>query len=289
MELGDFFSVLPRDVLLLIIVRIGVHVFPLAGTCRAWRDLVGRFPLHLWLAQCGKRQLRRVLLASPQPPAPEHLWRMLCHSKHVLSRGVHTSWKDAFHARREALPQQGVLSKLWGALWKPGPRSVAMIGLDAAGKSTLAVRLRKTNGQPDIVWPSHWESCKCSIGATQAELTLIDLGGQQKIRPLWRHFVNSVLVFVLDSNDRQRFDEACQELSWWLDPAMDRPVRALLVICTKQDLDSASLLECAHALRLHELREEVAYHVVGADARLDAVASLLEWLGPIFQLVPPAN
>lgn len=41
-----------------------------------------------------------------------------------------------------------------------------------------------------------------------------DVGGQTKIRPLWRHYFQNTqgLIFVVDSNDRERIDEAESEL-----------------------------------------------------------------------------
>jgi GTPase SAR1 family protein len=38
--------------------------------------------------------------------------------------------------------------------------------------------------------------------------TVWDVGGQDKIRPLWRHYYQNTqgLIFVVDSNDRDRVD-----------------------------------------------------------------------------------
>ena len=45
--------------------------------------------------------------------------------------------------------------------------------------------------------------------------TVWDVGGQDKIRPLWRHYFQNTqgLIFVVDSNDRERVGEAREELS----------------------------------------------------------------------------
>ena len=42
-----------------------------------------------------------------------------------------------------------------------------------------------------------------------------DVGGQDKIRPLWRHYFTNTqgLIFVVDSNDRERIQEAAAELN----------------------------------------------------------------------------
>lgn len=64
-----------------------------------------------------------------------------------------------------------------------------------------------------------------------------DVGGQDKIRALWRHYYTGTqgLVFVVDSQDRERIDEAKQELHRILS---DREMKEclLLVFANKQDL-----------------------------------------------------
>ena len=41
-----------------------------------------------------------------------------------------------------------------------------------------------------------------------------DVGGQDKIRPLWRHYYQNTqgIIFVVDSNDTERLEEAKDEL-----------------------------------------------------------------------------
>ena len=41
-----------------------------------------------------------------------------------------------------------------------------------------------------------------------------DVGGQDKIRPLWRHYYQNTqgLIFVVDSSDRERIQESHDEL-----------------------------------------------------------------------------
>jgi ADP-ribosylation factor protein 6 len=66
-----------------------------------------------------------------------------------------------------------------------------------------------------------------------------DVGGQDKIRPLWRHYYTGTqgLVFVVDSQDLDRIDEAKHELQKIL---ADREMKdcLLLVFANKQDLPS---------------------------------------------------
>lgn len=63
------------------------------------------------------------------------------------------------------------------------------------------------------------------------------MGGQEKIRPLWRHYYAGTqgLIFVVDSVDRDRIEEARQELHRI---ANDREMQnaIILVFANKQDL-----------------------------------------------------
>ena len=71
---------------------------------------------------------------------------------------------------------------------------------------------------------------------TAAGVASQDVGGQDKIRPLWRHYYTGTqgLIFVVDSEDRGRIDEARQELHRILG---DRDMKdaVLLVFANKQD------------------------------------------------------
>ena len=57
--------------------------------------------------------------------------------------------------------------------------------------------------------------------------TVWDVGGQDKIRPLWRHYFQNTqgLIFVVDSNDRERVNEAADELT--------KMVRNELLMCSE--------------------------------------------------------
>ncbi len=64
-----------------------------------------------------------------------------------------------------------------------------------------------------------------------------DVGGQDKIRPLWRHYFQNTqgIIFVVDSNDRDRIVEAREELQRMLNEDELRDA-ILLVFANKQDL-----------------------------------------------------
>lgn len=72
-----------------------------------------------------------------------------------------------------------------------------------------------------------------------------DVGGQDKIRPLWRHYFQNTqgIIFVVDSNDRDRIVEAREELQRMLNEDELRDA-LLLVFANKQDLPVST--SCRH-------------------------------------------
>ena len=70
--------------------------------------------------------------------------------------------------------------------------------------------------------------------------TVWDVGGQDKIRPLWRHYYENTdgIIFVVDSNDRDRIGAARDELDKMCQEEALRDA-ILLVFSNKQDLPNA--------------------------------------------------
>lgn len=86
-------------------------------------------------------------------------------------------------------------------------RRVVVLGLDNAGKTTCVYRLllgRKVDTVPTIGFNSE------EVRHGRCSFIMWDIGGQGKIRKLWRHYVESAdaLVFVVDAKDRARLREA---------------------------------------------------------------------------------
>lgn len=61
-----------------------------------------------------------------------------------------------------------------------------------------------------------------TVDYKNVSFTVWDVGGQEKLRPLWRHYYSnsSAIIYVVDSNDPQRLAESREELeivvSWQL-------------------------------------------------------------------------
>ncbi len=129
---------------------------------------------------------------------------------------------------------------------------ILMVGLDAAGKTTILYKL-KFGGIVSTL-PTIGFNVE-TVEYNNINFTVWDVGGQDRIRPLWRHYyVNAqALIFVVDSNDRDRISEARDELHRMLseDELKDA---VLLVFANKQVFQSYliqinliySILLCHH-------------------------------------------
>ncbi|KAG6334632.1 hypothetical protein ID866_4458 [Astraeus odoratus] len=126
------------------------------------------------------------------------------------------------------------LSKALGKLFGNKEMRLLMLGLDAAGKTTILYKLKLNQSVTTI--PTVGFNVE-TVTYKNVKFNVWDVGGQDKIRPLWRHYYTGTqgLVFVVDSQDRDRIDEAKQELHRILS---DREMKEclLLVFANKQDL-----------------------------------------------------
>uniref|UniRef100_A0A6I8NF86 ADP ribosylation factor 1 n=1 Tax=Ornithorhynchus anatinus TaxID=9258 RepID=A0A6I8NF86_ORNAN len=110
--------------------------------------------------------------------------------------------------------------------------------------------------------------------------TVWDVGGQDKIRPLWRHYFQNTqgLIFVVDSNDRERVNEAREELTRMLAEDELRDA-VLLVFVNKQDLPNAmNAAEITDKLGLHSLRHRTWYIQATCATSGDGLYEGLDWL-----------
>ena len=86
-----------------------------------------------------------------------------------------------------------------------------MVGLDAAGKTTILYKLKLG----EIATPISTIGFNVeTLEYKKINVTVWDAGGQHKIRPLSRHYYQNTqrLIFVVDSNDKDRLQEANEEL-----------------------------------------------------------------------------
>jgi len=110
--------------------------------------------------------------------------------------------------------------------------------------------------------------------------TVWDIGGQDKIRKLWRHYYQGThgVIFVVDSSDRDRIEDAREELCKMLNDEEMRDA-ALLVFANKQDLpDAMPANEVSDKLGLTALRNRQWFIQSACATTGDGLYEGLEWL-----------
>ena len=154
---------------------------------------------------------------------------------------------------------------------------ILMVGLDAAGKTTILYKLKL--GEVVTTIPTIGFNVE-TVEYKNISFTVWDVGGQDKIRPLWRHYYQNTqgLIFVVDSNDRDRIEAAKDELHRMLNED-DLRDAVLLVYANKQDLPRAmTCAEMTDKLQLHGLRSRQWYIQAACAQTGDGLYEGLDWL-----------
>ena len=128
-------------------------------------------------------------------------------------------------------------SKLWTKLLGKKDVRILMVGLDAAGKTTILYQLKM--GETVKTIPTIGFTVE-TLDYKGLNFTVWDVGGQDKIRVLWKHYYQNTdgLIFVVDSNDRDRIEDAAEELKKML-AEEELKESVVLVMANKQDLSGA--------------------------------------------------
>jgi len=79
----------------------------------------------------------------------------------------------------------GQLSKVMGKIFGSKEMRLLMLGLDAAGKTTILYKLKL--GQDVTTIPTVGFNVE-TVTYKNVKFNVWDVGGQDKIRPLWRHY-----------------------------------------------------------------------------------------------------
>ncbi|KAK9783699.1 putative ADP-ribosylation factor 6 [Seiridium cardinale] len=220
----------------------------------------------------------------------------------------------------------GQFSKMMGKIFGSKEMRLLMLGLDAAGKTTILYKLKL--GQDVTTIPTVGFNVE-TVTYKNVKFNVWDVGGQDKIRPLWRHYFSGEaaergerlkqllpsspgeticdmweeihivgqsldqnpctqgLIFVIDSSDRARIEEAKQELHRIIN---DREMKdsLLLVFANKQDIrDAMKPQEVTEALQLNKLKDKVWYVVPSCATTGEGLLEGLAWLSNNVK-APPA-
>ncbi|XP_040261497.1 ADP-ribosylation factor-like protein 3 [Bufo bufo] len=133
---------------------------------------------------------------------------------------------------------------------------IILLGLDNAGKTTILTRLALE--EISNITPTQGFNIK-SVQSQGLRLSVWDIGGQRTIRSHWKKYLGNtdLLIYVVDSADRKRFEETGQELAELIeeDSLLGVP---LLVFANKQDLlTAAPAADIAAGLNLHTYRDRM--------------------------------
>ncbi|GJY82152.1 ADP-ribosylation factor 2 isoform X1 [Tanacetum coccineum] len=154
-------------------------------------------------------------------------------------------------------------TKLFSALFAKREMRILMVGLDAAGKTTILYKLKI--GEIVTTIPTIGFNVE-SVEYKNISFTVWDIGGQDKLRPLWRFYFQNTegIIFAVDSNDRDR-DELRDTV--------------LLVLANKQDLPNAmNAAEITDKLGLHSLRKRPWYIQSTCATSGEGLYEGLDWL-----------
>lgn len=169
------------------------------------------------------------------------------------------------------------ISSLFNRFFGKAQVRILMVGLDAAGKTTILYKLKL--GEIVTTVPTIGFNVE-TLDYKNVSFTVWDVGGQDKIRTLWRHYFQNTqgVIFVVDSNDRERVDEARAELSRMLSEE-ELNDAALLILANKQDLPNAmNASEISDRLGLHSIKNRNWFIQSTCATSGDGIYEGLDWL-----------
>lgn len=135
------------------------------------------------------------------------------------------------------------------------PARIAMIGLDGAGKTTILYKFKLNETVPSI--PTIGFNVETLTPVKGLTMTVWDMGGQERMRALWRMYLRGTdgVIFVIDSADKERVQEAKEELHRIL-ASQELRGAPIVLVANKQDLPGAlGAKEIIKRLNLHVMTD----------------------------------
>jgi ADP-ribosylation factor protein 1 len=174
-------------------------------------------------------------------------------------------------------------SKVLDALSGKKERKILMLGLDAAGKTTTLKRLAL--GETVSTIPTIGFNVD-TVKYKNIEFTMWDVGGQEKIRKLWRHYFENTdaVIFVIDSTDRDRL---CKDKSG--KESVENELQQLLSVDQLKDakfLFFANKQDMTHVMEVNEITEKLGLRRIKHKWRIQPCSAItgdglyegLQWL-----------
>ncbi|PRP77388.1 ADP-ribosylation factor [Planoprotostelium fungivorum] len=202
---------------------------------------------------------------------------------HSATEGQHTTATTTQQHHYSTTDMQ-FLKKAFGLLpgWMTRSNTdlrILMLGLDAAGKTTILYKLKL--GEVVTTIPTIGFNVE-TVQYKNISFTVWDVGGCDKIRPLWRHYLQNThaVIFVIDSNDRDRLPEAVQECVL-MTSEVELKDATLLFFCNKQDLPNCMSVEQIQEAFTPILKDKTYRFQMAAAITGDGLYEGLDWLDSI--------
>ncbi|CAF9922316.1 MAG: ADP-ribosylation factor, Arf Arf6 [Gomphillus americanus] len=172
----------------------------------------------------------------------------------------------------------GQISKMMGKIFGSKEMRLLMLGLDAAGKTTILYKLKLNQDVTTI------PTVGFNVETVTYKNVKFNVWDRKPSVAVWAyvdgigHAGTQGLIFVIDSNDRARIDEARQELHRII---LDREMKEalLLVFANKQDIHGAmSPQEVQERLKLNQLKDKIWYVIPSCATTGEGIFEGLGWL-----------
>ena len=153
----------------------------------------------------------------------------------------------------------------------------AILGLDGAGKTTLLYNLHL--GEVVKTIPTIGFNVE-RVTYKRCDFHLWDVGGQTRMRNLWHHYLNNtgVLIYVIDSNDRDRLEENRTVLQQLLnEPKLENA--KVLIFANKSDIPGCmTTIEIAEGLELEKIHTHTWRIQDCSATRGDGIYEGMDWV-----------
>ncbi|KAK6177126.1 hypothetical protein SNE40_015292 [Patella caerulea] len=169
------------------------------------------------------------------------------------------------------------MGQFWTRIFKHRDVRILLLGLDAAGKTTILYKLKLDELVTTI--PTIGFNVE-SIQYKDVNFTAWDIGSRDKIRPLFRHYYKGAdaVVFVIDSKDRERLDELNYDVIKPAIAAEELKESIFLFLANKMDLeDTMTIEEISDKLGLKNLKHPWNILPV-SGVKGDGLHGALDWL-----------
>ncbi|CAG7717934.1 unnamed protein product [Allacma fusca] len=178
--------------------------------------------------------------------------------------------------------RQSVFLKLKNSSWnKKIYRKVLILSLDAAGKTSILYWFKYKTFISTI--PTIGYNHETLIYKT-SQFDFWDVGGQDGIRKMWQHYFMNVqaVIFVVDSNDRERISEVkdvLQNVQKLIDDSVGSNRVVMLILANKQDLPDAMSVDEVHEKLKLKYFLDLRWHLHPCCTKTgEGLKDALEWL-----------